>query len=202
MRARSSWGSASRRLFQNRFANRNALVADDPTFVPKEHTALGRFRTRRFTAVVAWDGRVVVYSGDDERFALYVQVCRHRRFDPDRRKANFDLLGAATRYVAKFNDDGTGEWRPLVFGQEPLTRANGTFFAGADPSLVSPISSSDNITFDGEGNLWIATDGQPSTLRKYDGTYAVPVDESERGSLCQFLSGPVGGGALWPRIRL
>jgi uncharacterized protein len=57
---------------------------------------------------------------------------------------------------------------------------------------VSPISSPDNITFDGEGNLWIATDGQPSTLRKNDGIYAVPVAGDERGCLGQFLSGPVG----------
>jgi secreted PhoX family phosphatase len=56
----------------------------------------------------------------------------------------------------------------------PSVAADGTYFAGFDPSRVSPISSPDNITFDKQGNLWIATDGQTGTLGKNDGIYAVP----------------------------
>lgn len=56
-----------------------------------------------------------------------------------------------------------------------------TYFAGFDPSKVSPISSPDNVTFDRRGNLWIATDGQINTFGKNDGIYAVPVEGEERG---------------------
>jgi hypothetical protein len=76
---------------------------------------------------------------------------------------------------------------------DPRAAGDQTFFAGFDATQVSPISSPDNITFDKQGNLWIATDGQPGTLRANDGIYAVPVEGAERGFLRQFLSGVPGG---------
>ena len=44
------------------------------------------------------------------------------------------------------------------------------YAAGFDPTKVSAISRPDNIAFDSSGNLWIATDGQPSTLGMNDGS--------------------------------
>jgi hypothetical protein len=260
--------------------------------MPTKHTALGRFRHEGATCVVAHDGRVAVYSGDDERFDYMYKFVTAGRFSAFNREANFGLLDEGTLYVAKFNDDGSGDWLPLVFGEGPLTPENGfasqaevlintrgaadlvgatrmdrpedietnpvngkvycvmtnntqrtaeqvdaanprspnrhghiieltedhddhtaetftweifilcgdpnnpdddSYFAGFDASLVSPISSPDNITFDLQGNLWIATDGQPSTFGMNDGIYAVPVDGPERGYLRQFLSGVPGG---------
>lgn len=86
----------------------------------------------------------------------------------------------------------TFRWRFLMICGDPAKDA-GTYFAGFDQSLVSPISSPDNITFDRRGNLWIATDGQTSTFKKNDGVYAVPVSGPERGYNRQFLSGVPGG---------
>jgi secreted PhoX family phosphatase len=74
---------------------------------------LGRIKHEGAWVQEARDGRVVVYTGDDERFEYiyrYVSRLPWRRA----RARGINPLDDGTLYVAKFHADGTGEWLPLT----------------------------------------------------------------------------------------
>ncbi|MDI6100963.1 PhoX family phosphatase [Actinoplanes sp. NEAU-A12] len=124
-------------------ANRFGWIVEidpfDPEGRPRKHTAMGRFKHEGANVIVAKNGKVVAYMGDDERFDyLYKFVSDKKYIDSDApwaRKHNLTLLESGTLYVAKVTGDspateidgtgklptdgkfdGRGEWIKLVSG--------------------------------------------------------------------------------------
>lgn len=84
----------------------------DPGSTPKKRTALGRFKHENAEVVIADDGRVVVYMGDDERGEFIYRFVSNEVYAPG--MPTDSLLEEGVLYAAKFNDDGTGEWLALT----------------------------------------------------------------------------------------
>ncbi len=84
----------------------------DPTSTPIKRTALGRFKHENAASVVAPDGRVVVYMGDDERGEYMYKWVSADTYVPGGDTST--LLTDGQLYVARFNEDMTGEWVALT----------------------------------------------------------------------------------------
>ncbi len=84
----------------------------DPASTPVKHTGLGRFKHENAEVVLAADGRVVVYMGDDERGEFLYRFVSNGRYTPG--GPTDGLLDDGMLYVAKFDDDQTGAWLPLT----------------------------------------------------------------------------------------
>lgn len=84
----------------------------DPASTPKKRTALGRFKHENADVIMAPDGKIVVYMGDDERGEFLYRYVSNGYYaegaDTD------DLLNDGVLYAAKFRDDQRGEWLALT----------------------------------------------------------------------------------------
>jgi len=114
--------------------NRHGWVVEidpfDPQSTPKKRTALGRFKHENAELVVADNGQVVVYLGDDERGEHLYRFVSQGKYSDNNKEGNRELLSAGTLYVARFEAaagelKGKGEWLALTHGRHGLTAENG-----------------------------------------------------------------------------
>jgi secreted PhoX family phosphatase len=120
-------------------ANRFGWIVEvdplEPDALPRKHTAMGRFKHEGANVIVARNGQVAAYMGDDERFEYLYKFVSDKRYRPGDRRHNLTLLESGTLYVAKLTGDspaaeidgsgklpsdgafdGTGQWIKLVSG--------------------------------------------------------------------------------------
>ncbi len=97
-----------------------------------KRTALGRFYHESATCALSRDSRPVVYSGDDRRFEYLYKFIGRQRYDAADSTSHDTLLDEGVLHVARFNDDGTGEWIPLVYNEEGVLNRKAGFRDQAD----------------------------------------------------------------------
>ena len=103
----------------NRFGWVVEIDPMDPNQVPVKRTALGRKKNEGATVHVADDGRIVVYNGDDESFDYVYKFVSAEDWRTMRSNGE-SPLDRGTLYVARFYDDGNGEWLPLTLDNPDL----------------------------------------------------------------------------------
>ncbi|MFG1883799.1 PhoX family protein [Micromonospora sp. NPDC049102] len=126
----------------------------DPESRPRKHTAMGRFKHEGANVIVARDGHVVAYMGDDERFDYLYKFVSDQKFLKGNswaaRKHNLTLLESGTLYVAKLDQTSAGE----IDGSGNLP-ADGAFngrgrwikLVSGDRSFVDGMTAADVLTF-------------------------------------------------------
>jgi len=91
----------------------------DATQTPTKRTALGRFKHEGVEIVVGEGNRIVAYMGDDQRFDYIYKFVSDRDWR-EMRNQGVSPLDEGKLYVARFNEDGTGEWLELTIDHPAL----------------------------------------------------------------------------------
>ncbi|MBD2035850.1 PhoX family phosphatase [Leptolyngbya sp. FACHB-321] len=106
---------------ENRFGWVVEIDPMNPAQTPVKRTALGRFKHENAELVIGKSKRAVVYMGDDERFDYIYKFVSDGNWRLMQARG-ISPLDQGKLYVAKFNDDGTGNWLELTI-DNPVLKA-------------------------------------------------------------------------------
>jgi secreted PhoX family phosphatase len=97
----------------NRFGWVVEIDPFNPQSIPVKRTALGRLKHEGAKVQETREGKIVVYTGDDEVFEYIYRYVSNLPWREARRRG-ISPLDDGILYVAKFGADGAGEWLPLT----------------------------------------------------------------------------------------
>lgn len=103
-----------------------------PDSKPVKRTALGRFNHEGAWPAPAKAGEpIVIYSGDDARNEYVYKFVSDAKWDPKDvdggAAAGAKYLDKGVLYVARFNNDGSGEWLELTHGKHGIDAGNALY---------------------------------------------------------------------------
>jgi secreted PhoX family phosphatase len=155
---------------QHRFGWIVEIDPFDGTQKPVKRTALGRFKHEAIAIAESHDGRIAAYMGDDQRF----DYCYKYVSDKPWKQAIHDgesPLDHGSLYVARFDEDGTGEWLELTINNPILasrfsSQAEVLIFArvAADLLGATPMDRPEWTTIGADGEVyWTLTNNSRRT---------------------------------------
>ena len=165
----------------NRFGWIVEIDPYNPNSTPIKRTALGRFKHENAEVVIAKNGEVVVYMGDDEVNEFMYKFVSKAKYNPN--KPNRDILNEGTLYVAKLKDTddfkGVGEWVALEYGKNGLDSKNG-FHNQGDVLINTRLAASVVGATPMDRPEWIAADpdGKYLYVTLTNNTKRVEISES------------------------
>jgi len=136
-------GATAAQDYRNEPSGFGWVVEIDPfaqRSTPRKRTALGRFAHEGAWFAPATPGRpLVVYMGDDSQNEYIYKFVTQERYRPG--QTDGSCLDEGTLYVARFNDDGSGDWLALDY-------ANAGFRAAA---------AARNVVFESQADVLVNT---------------------------------------------
>ncbi|MDU6055129.1 MAG: DUF839 domain-containing protein, partial [Acinetobacter junii] len=109
---------------------------------PVKRTSLGRFAHEdcRTSRVIAGEN-LAFYMGDDSRGEYIYKFVSDAKWDPKDINGGYaagdKYMNAGKLYVAKFNNDGTGQWIELAFGKNGLNQSNSVYPFSSQADVVT-----------------------------------------------------------------
>ena len=104
---------------ENRFGWIVEIDPLDASKKPTKRTALGRVKHEGIALTIGKGGRAVGYMGDDQRFD-YIYKFVSARDHAEMLWEGVSPLDEGKLYVARFNDDGSGDWLKLTIDNPAL----------------------------------------------------------------------------------